>query len=147
MTDDGAGNFSVSVDLAQFYTAGVTVNNIKFIYNVPNGSGGFYQNPGSGGFSTTDPAHTSGWSPVTISSLAVLDLSKIENKSFVNQGKLYTKLRGELSLEIYDMSGKVVEKQRVIATDQALLLNIQQKGNFILKLTQNNQTQVVKFIN
>jgi hypothetical protein len=74
MVNNGSGNFSASVDLSTLFSAGTKVNNIKFIYNISNGSGGFYQNPATGGFSATDAAHATGYTPVTISTLAVGEL-------------------------------------------------------------------------
>lgn len=148
MVDDGSGNFSVSVDLSSLFSVGTTINNIKFIYNAPDGSGGYYQNPGSGspGFSTTDTTHASGWTPVTISALAVSDLAKAKKNSFVANGKLYTKQTGSLEITVYDMTGKIVEKSQTQSTSSPLELNVNQKGAYIVKVSNGNQTETVKFI-
>ena len=146
MIDDGAGNFSTSVDLSAFYSGGTTISNIKFIYTAPNGLGGFYQNPGSGGFSTTDTAHTSGWSAVTISTLGLSDLQNAKKNSFVAGGKLYTKLSGNLDVTVYDMSGKVVKQSQVRSSDSALELNVNQTGTYIVKVSNGKETETVKFI-
>lgn len=146
MVDDGNGNFSVSVDLATIFSTGTTVNNINFIYNTSNGTGGYYQNPTSGGFATIDGAHATGWSPVTISTLGVSDLVSAKNKSFVAGGKLYTKQAGNLDITVYDMSGKVVNKSQVKSSDSSIDLNVKQRGTYMVKISNGSQTEVVKFI-
>lgn len=141
MVDDGSGNFSVSVDLATFFSTGTTVNDINFIYNF----GGF-QNPSSGGFATTDGTHATGWSPVTIATLGVSDLVSAKNKSFVAGGKLYTKQTGNLDITVYDMSGKVVNKSQVKSSDSSIDLNVKQRGTYMVQISNGSQTEVVKFI-
>ncbi|SFI42944.1 T9SS type A sorting domain-containing protein [Halpernia frigidisoli] len=146
LVDDGMGNFSTTVNLSSFYPSGTVVNNIKFIYTAPNGSGGFFQNPGSGGFSTTDASHTSGWSAVTVASLGVNDLSNAKKNSFVANGKLYTKQTGNLDVKVYDMTGKIVAQSQVKSSDAALDLNVKQTGTYIVKVSNGSQTETVKFI-
>lgn len=149
LVNDGSGNYSTSVDLSSFpQLVGKRVDNIKFIYNREQspGSGTYYQNPSTGGFSTNDVAHTKGWSPITVSVLGVSDLSAAKKSSFVANGKLYTKLAGNLDVTVYDMTGKIVTKSQVKSSDSALNLNVSQRGTYIVKVSNGQQTETVKFI-
>ena len=131
-TISGTGPYTASVDLSTLYSAGVTISEIKYIYNY-----GGYQNPSSGGFNAT----SAGFTPVTISST----LGTIENasktKSFFSEGKLYTSQKGNLDIQVYDFSGKLVKKLNVNSTSSGLELNLPKKGNYILKLND----EVIKF--
>ena len=148
MVNGGSGPYSISVNLASFFPGGTTVNNIKFIYAVTDNMGGYYQNPAGGnpGFSVNDPAHATGYTPVTVSTLAVSDLVNAKKNSFVANGKLYTKQNGNLDITVYDMTGKIVKQSQVKSSDSALELNIKQAGTYIVKVSNGSQTETVKFI-
>ncbi|MGS0748393.1 T9SS type A sorting domain-containing protein [Halpernia sp. GG3] len=143
LVNDGSGNYTTTVNLSTLFPSGTKINNIKFIYNYATN-----QNPGGGssGFSTTDAAHATGWSPVTISTLAVNDLQNAKKNTFVANGKLYTKQTGNLDITIYDMSGKVIKQSQVKSSGSALDLNIDQRGNYMVKVSNGSETEVVKFI-
>lgn len=143
LVNDGSGNYTKTVDLSTLFPSGTKINNIKFIYNYAGS-----QNPGSGssGFSTTDAAHATGWSPVTVSTLAVSDLQNAKKNTFVANGKLYTKQTGNLDITIYDVSGKVIKQFQAKSSDSALDLNVDQRGNYMVKITTGSKTEVVKFI-
>ena len=145
MTDNGNGTFSVSIDLAGQFPTGTSINNFKFIYNAPDGSGGYYQNPGGGspGFSITDPAHATGYSTVT---LATTNLSNANKTSFVVNGQLRTALKGNISLEVYDMSGKLIKSFTAVATGNAIDLNVTKTGTYLVKITNGASQEVVKFV-
>ena len=147
MTDNGSGIFSVSVDLSTKFPAGTTINNFKFIYNSPDGAGGYYQNPagGSPGFNITDPAHATGYSPVTITTMSTTDFVNIKNKSIVVNGQLRTALPGNLSLEIFEMGGKLVKSFKATSTGNAIDLNINKNGIYLVKITNGAKSEVVKF--
>lgn len=148
MVDDGMGHFTISANLASFFPVGTTINNIKFIYAVTDGGTGYYQNPSGGtpGFSVNDSAHATGYTPVTIASLAVSDLQNAKKNSFISNGKLYTKQIGDLDITVYDMTGKVVKQSKLKSSDSAIDLNINQTGTYMVKVSNGSQTEVVKFI-
>ncbi|MBC7556164.1 MAG: T9SS type A sorting domain-containing protein [Chryseobacterium sp.] len=148
MVNGGSGPYSITVNLASFFPSGTTINNIKFIYAVTDGGSGYYQNPAGGnpGFSVNDPAHASGYTPVTVASLAVSDLQNAKKNSFVANGKLYTNQTGNLEITVYDMTGKIVKQSQVKSSNSALELNIQQKGTYIVKVSNGSQTETLKFI-
>lgn len=140
----GTGTYTATVDLATKFSAGTTINNIKFIYN--NNAGN--QNPPSfsPGFSTTDTAHATGWSAVSIATLGVLDLGNLKGKTFVSEGQLYTAKTGMLNITVYDFSGKVVRTLNMKANGNPVDLEISQRGSYIVKVTNGNETEAVKFI-
>ena len=148
MIDNGSGTFSVSVDLSTKFPVGTTINNFKFIYNSPDGGGGYYQNPagGSPGFNITDPAHATGYSPVTITTMSTTDFVNIKNKSIVVNGQLRTALPGNLSLEIFEMGGKLVKSFKATSTGNAIDLNLIKNGIYLVKITNGAQSEVVKFV-
>lgn len=80
------------------------------------------------------------------STLGVNDLQNAKKNSFVANGKLYTKLSGNLDVTVYDMSGKVVAKSQVKSSDSALNLNVKQTGTYLVKVSNGSQTETVKFI-
>jgi hypothetical protein len=143
LVNDGSGNYTTTVNLSTLFPSGTTIKNIKFIYNYAGN-----QNPGGGnpGFNTTDTAHATGWSAVTVSTLAVGDLQNATKNSFVANGKLYTKQSGNLDITVYDMTGKIVKESQVKSSDSALELNINQAGTYLVKVSNGSQTEVVKFI-
>ena len=131
-TLSGTGPYTASVDLSTLYSAGVTISEIKYIYNY-----GSNKNPSSGGFNAT----SAGFKPVTISST----LGTIENasktSSFFSEGKLYTSQKGNLDIQVYDFSGKLVKKLNANNVSSRLERNLPKKGNYILKLND----EVIKF--
>lgn len=145
MTDNGNGTYSVSVDLSTKFPTGTTINNFKFIYNAPDGSGGYYQNPagGSPGFNITDPTHATGYSTVT---LATINSSNATKSSFVVNGQLRTSLKGDIALEIYEMSGKLIRSFKAVATGNAIDLNVTKTGTYLVKITNGASQEVVKFV-
>ena len=147
MVDDGSGMYSVSVDLSTKFPVGTKVNNFKFIYNSPDGSGGYYQNPGGGnpGFNVTDPAHASGYTAVTTGTLGLTDFVNLKKKSIVVDGQLHTPLKGNLSLEVYEMGGKLVKSFEANSNGNAIELNLIKKGIYLVKITNGATSEVVKF--
>lgn len=145
MVDDGSGMYSVSVDLSTKFPVGTKVNNFKFIYNSPDGGGGYYQNPGGGepGFNVTDPTHATGYSAVT--TLGLTNLIDLKKKSVVVDGQLHTSLKGNLSLKIYEMGGKLVKSFDTNSTGNAIELNLINNGIYIVKISNGATSEVVKF--
>ena len=133
-TLSGTGPYTASVDLSTLYSAGVTISEIKYIYNY-----GSNKNPISGGFNAT----SAGFKPVTISST----LGTIENasktKSFFSEGKLYTSQKGNLDIQVYDFSGKLVKKLNANNVSSGLELNLPKKGNYLVKV--NNEVVKIAY--
>ena len=133
-TLSGTGPYTASVDLSTLYSAGVTISEIKYIYNY-----GSNKNPSSGGFNAT----SAGFKLVTISST----LGTIENasktKSFFSEGKLYTSQKGNLDIQVYDFSGKLVKKLNANNVSSGLELNLPKKGNYLVKV--NNEVVKIAY--
>ena len=148
MTDTsgtGAGPFTLTVDLSS-YPAGTVINDINFIYTNGGEGGNTYQNPQGYGnsFNTTD--HATGWSPVTVTApLAVSDIAGLSKKSVVSEGKLYTVQQGNLDIQVYDFSGKAVKTLKVKTTGNPIDINLQQKGLYLMKISNGQTSEVVKF--
>ena len=114
--------------------AGTTVNQLHFI---------FTDSPaGNNSHKTPDYlASVYGFSSTTTSSLGVIDINKSNFKSFISEGKLYTSQKGNLDIQVYDFSGKLVKKLNANNVSSGLELNLPKKGNYILKLND----EVIKF--
>ena len=84
--------------------------------------------------------------PTTLSTLAVSDANG-KAKSQVAGGKLFTAVKGNVDLTVYDFSGKVIKTMKVNASGNPIELNLNQKGLFLVKISGSNVSEVVKFAN
>ncbi len=120
--------------------AGNTLNNFGFILiRVPN----------EGSWTQTEDLFAAdyGFTPFTVPTLGVSDVQDKKLYQVVD-GKLYTSEKGNLSLEIYEISGKQVKKQDVKANGSPIDLNLNTKGLYLLNVKNSNgKSSVVKFSN
>ncbi|RRQ46635.1 T9SS type A sorting domain-containing protein [Chryseobacterium sp. SC28] len=84
--------------------------------------------------------------PTTLSTLGVSDVNA-KTKSQVAAGKLFTSVKGSIDLTVYDFGGKVIKTIKVNANGTPIDLNMSQKGLFLLQISGNNVSEVVKFTN
>lgn len=84
-------------------------------------------------------------STTTLGTLTVSDTKAVKTKSFVSDGKLYPSEKGNLQLYIYDFSGKLVKQKAINADGNPIDLDIFQKGNYILYLSDINMKEIIKF--
>lgn len=84
--------------------------------------------------------------PTVLSVMGVSDLNS-SAKSKIASGKLFTKIKGNIDLTIYDLSGKVIKTSRVNSNGNSIDLNISQKGLYLLKISGDNVSEVIKFSN
>lgn len=82
--------------------------------------------------------------PTTLTTLAVSE-SNGKAKSQVAAGKLFTSAKGNLELTVYDFGGKVIKTLKVNANGNPIELNLSQKGLYLVKISGNNVSEVVKF--
>lgn len=82
--------------------------------------------------------------PTTLTTLAVSE-SIGKTKSHVAAGKLFTNTKGDLDLTVYDFGGKVIKTLKVKANGNPIELNLSQKGLYLVKISGNNVSEVVKF--
>ncbi len=82
--------------------------------------------------------------PTTLTTLAVSE-SNGKSKSQVAAGKLFTSAKGNLELTVYDFGGKVIKTLKVNANGNPIELNLSQKGLYLVKISGNNVSEVVKF--
>lgn len=83
--------------------------------------------------------------PTTLTTLAVSDVNNVKVKSQVASGKLFTQVKGNIDLTVYDFGGKVVKTLKVNANGSPIELNLSQKGMYLVKISGNNISEVVKF--
>ena len=147
LVDNGSGVFSTTVNFSTVFPLGTKINDFKFIYNSPDGMGGFYQNPagGSPGFSINDVAHAIGYTPVTTTALGVVNMANAKKNTVVTDGQLRTSFKGNLSLEVYEMGGKLVKSFNANSDGNAIDLNITKTGIYFVKITNGTNSEVVKF--
>ncbi|CAI8924181.1 T9SS type A sorting domain-containing protein [Chryseobacterium sp. IT-36CA2] len=113
---------------------GTTVSQISFVFKDQQ-NGATKQSGNTSVFVNT----------TTLGTLAVFNTKNDARKSFVSEGKLYTSEKGNLQLSIYDFSGKVVKKENIKSNGSPIDLNIFQKGNYILHLSDINVKEIIKF--
>ena len=82
--------------------------------------------------------------PTTLTTLAVSE-SNGKAKSQVAAGKLFTSAKGNLDLTVYDFGGKVIKTLKTNANGNPIDLNLSQKGLYLVKISGNNFSEVVKF--
>lgn len=84
--------------------------------------------------------------PTTLAALAVSEANG-KGKSQVAAGKLFTSAKGNVDLTVYDFGGKVIKTMKVNANGNPIDLNVSQKGLFLVQISGNNVSEVVKFAN
>lgn len=82
--------------------------------------------------------------PTTVPILAVSEAAG-KSKSQVAAGKLFTSAKGNVELTVYDFGGKVVKTIKANANGNPIDLNLSQKGLYLVKISAENQSEVVKF--
>lgn len=82
--------------------------------------------------------------PTTLPTMAVSDVASAQ-KSVVAGGKLFTSKKGILNLSVYDFGGNLVKKTSVKADGNAIELNLQKKGFYILNISDSKSVENVKF--
>lgn len=85
--------------------------------------------------------------PTTLGTLAVSDANNGKTKSQVAAGKLFTSAKGNINLTVYDFGGKVIKTLKANANGNPIDLNLSQKGSFLVQISGNNISEVVKFAN
>ena len=53
--------------------------------------------------------------------------------------------KGNLSLEIYEMTGKLVRSFKAVSNGTAIDLNVSRNGIYLVKITAGSTSEVVKF--
>ncbi|MBB4808014.1 hypothetical protein HNP38_003354 [Chryseobacterium defluvii] len=84
-------------------------------------------------------------STTTLGSLSAVDTSKQKDSSFVVEGKLYTSKKGNLEISVFDFNGRLIKTQNTNADGNPIELNIPQKGNYILSVSDKNIRETIKF--
>lgn len=111
---------------------GTTVNKVGMVFkDLQNGA-------------TKQSADLVAVGPTTVTSLAVSSTnSKV--KSAVVKGQLYTDLKGNLTISVYEMSGKLVKNFVANSSGKPIDLNVSKNGNYIVKISNGSISEVVKF--
>lgn len=115
--------------------AGTTVQKIGIVFkDLQNGA-------------TKQSLDSSVQGPTTLATLAVSDASNGKAKSQVAAGKLFTSAKGNIDLTVYDFGGKVIKTLKANANGNPIDLNLNQKGLFLVQISGDNISEVVKFAN
>lgn len=83
--------------------------------------------------------------PTTLTTLSVSDAGSGKAKSQVAAGKLFTSAKGNIDLTVYDFGGKVIKTLKANANGNPIELNLSQKGMYLVKISGDNLSEVVKF--
>ena len=82
--------------------------------------------------------------PTTLTVMAVSEANG-KTKSQVAGGKLFTSAKGNIDVTVYDFGGKVIKTIKANANGNPIDLNLSQKGLYLMKISGNNNSEVVKF--
>lgn len=82
--------------------------------------------------------------PTTLPLLAVSNTATKAKSSVIN-GQLRTAFKGNLAIEVYEMSGKLIKSFSAVATGNAIDLNVSKTGTYLVKITNGASQEVVKF--
>ena len=143
--DSGAGAYVGTINLNtkvftngnKTFPSGTTVNNLGFVFkDLQNGNTKQSADLAAASFGFT--------ATTTNSSLAVSN-SLLGKKSSVIGGKLYTSTKGNLAISVYEMSGKLVKSFNAVADGSAIDLNVSKSGLYLVKVTHDSGSEVVKF--
>lgn len=121
-------------DTGNYVPAGTTVDGISFIFKEVAGTSTKYSNTYNSNVSTTVPGV-----------LATDDYRAYQGKTAVISGNLFTTLKGDLTLNLYDFSGRLLKSMNVKSTGSPIALNLSKRGQYILRITAGNTHEVVKF--
>lgn len=77
--------------------------------------------------------------------LSVEGVNGVKNKSKVVDGKLFTSKKGNLKLQVYDFSGKLVKTMNFISNGNPLDVSLAKKGNYIITIDSGAEKEIVKF--
>lgn len=150
--DDSWGNSTVTMNwdaVANAYVGTINLNTKVFTNSnntVPQGTtvnkvGMVFKDLQNG--ANRQSADTFANGPTTLTALAVSN-SDLKGKSSVVAGKLYTSFKGNVNLEVYEMSGKLVKS--FTASGNAIDLNVTKTGTYLVKITNGASKEVVKFV-
>lgn len=117
---------------------GTVVNELRFLFTEAPAGNGAHQ---TADFQATAFGFTSS---VITGNAAVSDVLKGKG-SVVASGKLITAKKGMLNLSVYDYSGRIIKTMNVKADGNAIELNLNKKGNYILNIADGQSVENVKF--
>ena len=60
-------------------------------------------------------------------------------------GKLFSSLKGNVTVSVYEMTGKLVKNFEAKSDGNAIDLNVTKNGIYLVKITNGAQSEVVKF--
>lgn len=95
---------------------------------------------------TKQSADSSVVGPTTLATMSVSE-SNGKAKSQVAAGKLFTSVKGNLDIAVYDFGGKVIKTFKINSNGNPIDLNLSQKGMFLVTISGSNISEVVKFAN
>lgn len=136
MNDNGDGTWSLSIDLASLYAAGVEVNEINWIIN------------GNGQQTGDMLASAYGFTPVTISNMSVNDVRATQKMVVTVGSDLYFNQGGNYQVAVYNANGKLVSQFTVNASAGFVKqMPLTAKGIYFVQISsENGTTQNVKML-
>lgn len=136
MTSLGENMWQTIVDLANFYEAGITINQVNWILNSAN-------NGQTGDMLGTDY----GFSPLTIENLSVNDLQTSKNLAQIVDSSLYINQAGDYLVSVFNVNGKLINQFKINASAKTMHnLNINQKGVYFIKIQSGKSVQNLKVL-
>lgn len=119
--------------------AGTTVNEVNFIFKD--------QQNGATNKSEDLKATVYGFTPTTLKTknLSTFDVAALAKKSVVVAGNLYTAQTGNLNIQIFDFSGKLMKTMNVKANEAPIAINLAQKGLYIMRVSNGAKVETIKF--
>ncbi len=142
--DAGAGayvgtinlNDKVFTDGNKVFPAATTITNLGFVFkDLQDGN-----TKQSSDLKATDFGFTS----TTTVTLGVSN-NYLSKKPVVADGKLFSSLKGNVTVSVYEMTGKLVKNFEAKSDGNAIDLNVTKNGIYLVKITNGAQSEVVKF--
>ena len=120
------------------FPVGTTVSNLGFVFkDLQVGS-----SKQSGDLRASDYGFTTTTTVVTLG----VSNNLLGKKAVVANGKLFSSIKGNANVSIYEMSGKMISNFPTKNDGNAIDLNVMKSGIYLVKITNGTQTEVVKFV-
>ena len=136
MTNMGENMWQATVDLASFYSAGMTINQLNWILNSANSG------------QTGDMLGTEfGFSPMTIENLGLNNVQAVKQMAQIVGSDVYFNQAGDYTLTIFNVNGKMLHQFKVNASAKTLhTLNFTQKGVYFIQIISEKGVQNLKVL-
>ena len=140
MADLGDDLYKLTIDLADFYPDGTTIEEIYYVINDNMGT----QVPETGGFSGVEASFV----PVTINTLSTEEFDQLDREFSIISGQLHGNFNENVSVNVFDLNGRLIRNYSAISIDPntGFDLNLNKGTMYIVSVSSERGTQIIKTI-